>query len=193
MILVADSGGSKTDWRWIHDNGTIGQAHTPGFNPYSHHAEDLKHAVEKILLPQLNGPVHKIYYYGAGVSSAANAAIVSDVLKVFFANAAIEINWDLLGAARALCGHEPGIACILGTGSNSCHYDGHNIIDNMPNLGWILGDEGSGASLGKRLVIDYIRHRMPATLAAQFHARFSLDREGINWYIRGSKIFTKTM
>ncbi len=179
MILIADSGGSKTDWRWIHDDGKIGQANTLGFNPYSHQAEALKQSVSDVLLQQLTGTVSKIFFYGAGVSSAANTAIVKDVLKAFFAGAYIEINWDLLGAARALCGHEQGIACILGTGSNSCHYDGHSIVNNIPNLGWILGDEGSGASLGKQLVIDYIRHKMPAELAAQFYGRFSLEREKI--------------
>lgn len=179
MILIADSGGSKTDWRWIDDDGKIGQANTLGFNPYSHQAEALVQSMREILLPQLTGTVNKIYFYGAGVSSAANSAIVKDVLSGFFANAYIEINWDLLGAARALCGHEPGIACILGTGSNSCYYNGHAIANNTPNLGWILGDEGSGASLGKQLAIDYIRHQMPAELAAQFRARFSLEREEI--------------
>lgn len=179
MILIADSGGSKTDWRWIQEDGKIGQANTPGFNPYSHQPEDLKQSIREFLLPHLPGTISKIYFYGAGVSSAANTTIVKNVLKGFFANAYIEINWDLLAAARALCGHEPGIACILGTGSNSCQYDGRAIVNNIPNLGWILGDEGSGASLGKRLVIDFIRHEMPEKLATQFHARFSLEREQI--------------
>jgi N-acetylglucosamine kinase-like BadF-type ATPase len=96
-----------------------------------------------------------------------------------FPKASSEIGWDLLAAARALCGREPGIACILGTGSNSCLYDGEKIIDNVANLGWILADEGSGTYLGKRLVFDYFRREMPESLAQQFHARFPWTREEV--------------
>jgi N-acetylglucosamine kinase-like BadF-type ATPase len=97
----------------------------------------------------------------------------------YFPKADIEVGWDLLAAARALCGHEPGIACILGTGSNSCSYDGEKITDNVANLGWILADEGSGTYMGKRLIFDYFRKEMPESLAKQFHARFSWSREEV--------------
>lgn len=179
MILIADSGGSKTDWRLLQRDGAISQANTPGFNPYYQPINDLKKNVEETLLPKISEKVDKIFFYGAGVSSEKNQITIQDALKDYFPEAQIEIGWDLLAAARALCGHEPGIACIMGTGSNSCQYDGTKIVDNVANLGWILADEGSGANLGKKLVVDYLRKKMPATLAEQFYARFPFHREDI--------------
>jgi N-acetylglucosamine kinase-like BadF-type ATPase len=179
MILIADSGGSKTDWRLLQSDGAIDQANTPGFNPYYQPIHDLKKNVEEALLPKINEKVDKIFFYGAGVSSEKNQLTIQDALKDYFPEAKIEIGWDLLAAARALCGHEPGIACIMGTGSNSCQYDGEKIVDNVANLGWILADEGSGANLGKKLVVDYLRKKMPSTLSEQFHARFPFHREDI--------------
>lgn len=178
MILIADSGGSKTDWRLIQKDGSIGQASAPGFNPYYQPIEDLKKNVQEILLPKINAdPVQKIFFYGAGVSSVKNQLTIKSAFLEFFPEAQIEIGWDLLAAARALCGHEPGIACIMGTGSNSCLYDGEKIIGNVANLGWILADEGSGANIGRKFLVDYLRKVMPEKLADQFHARFPLSRE----------------
>jgi N-acetylglucosamine kinase-like BadF-type ATPase len=178
MILIADSGGSKTDWRLIQKDGSIGQASAPGFNPYYQPIEDLKRNVQEILLPKINeSTVNKIFFYGAGVSSTKNQLTIKSAFLEFFPEAQIEIGWDLLAAARALCGHEPGIACIMGTGSNSCLYDGEKIIDNVANLGWILADEGSGANIGRKFLVDYLRKVMPAKLASQFHQRFPLSRE----------------
>lgn len=177
MILIADSGGSKTDWRLLHNDGTIGQASAPGFNPYYQPIDDLKRSVQNVLLPQIKDEVNKIFFYGAGVSSEKNQLSVKDAFLHFFPNAQIEIGWDLLAAARALCGHEPGIACIMGTGSNSCLYDGQNITGNVANLGWILADEGSGANIGKKFLVDYLRDKMPPTLASAFRERFPLSRE----------------
>lgn len=179
MILIADSGGSKIDWRLLQKNGTIDQANTPGYNPYYQPVQDLKKSVEEVLLPIIKEKVDKIFFYGAGVSSEKNQLTVQHALKDYFPEARIEIGWDLLAAARALCGHEPGIACIMGTGSNSCLYDGEKIIGNVANLGWILADEGSGAYIGKRFIVDYLRKKMPATLAEQFHARYPFHREEI--------------
>jgi glucosamine kinase len=179
MILIADSGGSKTDWRLILRNGSIDQASAPGFNPYYQPIEDLKKNVQDILLPKIPGEevVDHIYFYGAGVSSVKNQLTIKSAFLEYFPEAQIEIGWDLLAAARALCGKEPGIACIMGTGSNSCLYDGKNIIDNVANLGWILADEGSGANIGRKFLVDYLRNKLPETLAKQFHARFPLTRE----------------
>lgn len=179
MILIADSGGSKIDWRILHDDGKIDQANGPGFNPYYQPASDLQKSMEENLHPQLSGQVKEIYFYGAGVSSPNNQEIVRSVIAEYFKEARIEINLDLLGAARSLCGDEEGIACILGTGSNSCSYDGKSITKNVASLGWILGDEGSGAHMGKRFIQDYIRKEMPEKLAEQFKARFPLNREEI--------------
>jgi N-acetylglucosamine kinase-like BadF-type ATPase len=179
MILIADSGGSKTDWRLIFKDGTIDQASAPGFNPYYQPIEDLRKNVQEILLPKMRDgeTVEHIYFYGAGVSSVKNQLTIKSAFLEFFPEAQIEIGWDLLAAARALCGTEPGIACIMGTGSNSCLYDGKNIIDNVANLGWILADEGSGAIIGRKFLVDYLRKKLPAKLAEQFHARFPLTRE----------------
>ena len=177
MILIADSGGSKTDWRLLEADGTIDQAGTPGFNPYYQPIEDLKKNVNEVLLPRIKHPVTKIFFYGAGVSSMKNQLTIKSAFLEFFPEAHIEIGWDLLAAARALCGHEPGIACIMGTGSNSCLYDGQNIVGNVANLGWILADEGSGANIGRKFLVDYLRERMPEGLRKQFHERFPLTRE----------------
>lgn len=179
MILIADSGGSKLDWRILHDDGKIDQANGPGFNPYYQPASDLQHSIEEGLLPHLSGQVKEVYFYGAGVSSPRNKEIVKAVIAKYFKEAFIEINLDLLGAARSLCGDEEGIACILGTGSNSCSYDGTAITKNVESLGWILGDEGSGAYMGKRFIQDYIRKEIPEKLAEQFKARFPFNREEI--------------
>lgn len=177
MILIADSGGSKTDWRFIDKNGQISQASAPGFNPYYQPVEDLKKSVSEVIVPKIKETVSKIFFYGAGVSSAKNQQTIKTAFLEFFPEAQIEIGWDLLAAARALCGHEPGIACIIGTGSNSCLYDGETIIDNVANLGWILADEGSGAYMGKIILVDYLRGKMPSNLAQAFKERYPFSRE----------------
>ena len=177
MILIADSGGSKTDWRLLENDGKIDQASAPGFNPYYQPIDDLKKSVKEILVPKIKNNVTKIYFYGAGVSSTKNQLTIKSAFLEFFPEAQIEIGWDLLAAARALCGHEPGIACIMGTGSNSCLYDGGKITGNVANLGWILADEGSGANIGKKFLVDYLREKMPGNIAKAFQERFPLSRE----------------
>ena len=177
MIIIADSGSSKIDWRLLKGDGSIGQAHCPGFNPYYQPIEDLKKNIRETLVPIATEKVAKIFFYGTGVSSPKNQEAVRAAFLEFFPGAKVEIEWDLLAAARALCGHEPGIACILGTGSNSCLYDGEKISNQVANLGWILADEGSGTSLGKKFLVDYLRKKMPDALAAQFGKRFPFSRE----------------
>lgn len=177
MILIADSGGSKIDWRLLRKDRTIGQANTPGFNPYYQPITDLRETLSTTIAPLATEEVRGIFFYGAGVSSEKNQEVVKNCFLEFFPKATIEIGWDLLAAARALCGHEPGIACIMGTGSNSCLYDGKEIIGNVANLGWILADEGSGANIGRKFLVDYLREKCPPTLAKQFHERFPFTRE----------------
>lgn len=179
MIIVADSGGSKIDWRLLRKDGTIAQTQSPGFNPYYQPIEHLKDILKDSLLPVAIEPVTKIFFYGTGVSSEKNQRIIQEAFLTHFKDAQIEVGWDLLAAARALCGREPGIACILGTGSNSCLYNGEKIIGNVANLGWILADEGSGTSLGKKLIFDRFRKKMPAKLEEQFNARFPWSREEV--------------
>jgi glucosamine kinase len=179
MIIIADSGGSKIDWRLLKKNGTIAQANSPGFNPYYQPLHHLITIVEEHLVPKVDEAVEKIFYYGTGVSSEKNQIVIQDAFAKYWPNARIEIGWDLLAAARALCGTERGIACILGTGSNSCLYDGEKIIDNVANLGWILADEGSGTYIGKQFIFDYFRKNMPEKLAQQFQQRFPFSREEV--------------
>jgi glucosamine kinase len=177
MIIIADSGSSKIDWRLIALDGNISQANSPGFNPYYQPIGDLKKSIVESLVPVATEKVSKIFFYGTGVSSQKNQDVVRGQFLEFFPGALVEIEWDLLAAARALCGREPGIACILGTGSNSCLYDGERISGQVANLGWILADEGSGATIGKKFLFDYLRKRLPARLAEQFKARFPFTRE----------------
>ncbi len=179
MIIIADSGGSKIDWRLIKNDKSIGQANSPGFNPYYQPIDHLRQIVSGELVAKVSEPVEKIFYYGTGVSSEKNQEAVKGIFLEFFPNASVEVGWDLLAAARALCGYEPGIACILGTGSNSCLYDGEKIIGNVANLGWILADEGSGTYIGKQFIKDYFRGVMPEALAKQFHARYPWSREEV--------------
>lgn len=176
MIIIADSGGSKIDWRLLKKDGQIKQAHTSGFNPYYQPVDDLEKSID-MLMPQADEEVNKIFFYGAGVSSEKNQIVIKDAFKRHFAKAHTEVGWDLLAAARALCGNEPGIACIMGTGSNSCLYDGEKITYVVANLGWILADEGSGTSIGKKFLVDYLRLKQPAHIAAAFKERFPFTRE----------------
>jgi glucosamine kinase len=179
VIIIADSGGSKIDWRLLLKNGEVKQSHTAGFNPYYQPLGHLQAVIRDSLVPLTTEAVTKIFYYGTGVSSEKNQQLIQSAFAEHYPNAKIEIGWDLLAAARALCGRERGIACILGTGSNSCLYDGEQIIDNVANLGWILADEGSGTNLGKQIIFDYFRGNMPEKLAAQFKARFPWSREEV--------------
>ena len=179
MILIADSGASTTDWRILDGQGKIEQAQTIGFNPYYQPIEQFDREIREVLVPQIKPEIKKIFYYGTGCSSDKNRKLIRNVLEVFFPEAHIEIWHDLLAAARALCGTEEGIACILGTGANSCYYDGTKIVDNVTSLGYILGDEGSGAYLGKKIVADYLRKDLPEKLWDQFKKRFPFDRDEI--------------
>jgi len=179
MILIADSGSSKTDWRLLSANGDIEQAQTIGFNPYYQPQKQLDTEMREVLLPQIKNEVEEVYYYGAGCSTEANCNIIREVLESHFDQAHIEVEGDLLAAARSLCGHDAGIACIVGTGINSCFYDGNNIVDNVTSLGYVLGDEGGGTHLGKQLVGDFLRGELPQTLADRFIKRFKLNKDDI--------------
>jgi len=180
MILIADAGATKIQWVVIHDGKATNPMETAGFNPYFMAPKILEDAVEKDLVPFIS-PQHikEIYYYGAGCSTAQKCGIVDDVLREIFENADIEIFHDLLGAARALFGRNEGIACILGTGSNSCLYDGKDILENVTSLGYLFGDEGSGAYLGKLFLTEYLRKRMPQHLRDAFDKRFGYSLENI--------------
>ncbi len=177
MILIADSGSTKTDWNALNHTEVLQNVQTLGFNPMYQEAEDIYEELNKSLLPNLNdkNPT-AIYFYGAGCSSAERNKKVSDALERLFPGSEIHVDHDLLSAARALCGHKPGIACILGTGSNTCLYDGAQIIDNVPSLGFLLGDEGSGAYLGKLLMRAYFYRELPEELAQSLKNTYKISK-----------------
>lgn len=177
MILIADCGSTKTDWCVIDGTKLVKQVFTPGMNAIMLTEEEIRQRISQELMPEIDGlKIDAVYFYGAG---CLGDEICGNVRRAIAANIpaqTIEADTDLLAAARALCGRTPGIACIMGTGSNSCYYDGKSIVDNVSPLGYILGDEGSGAVLGKILVGDVLKKQLPADLCEKFLAQYDLDR-----------------
>lgn len=173
--LIADSGASKTVWCLI-DGKKKKTVITQGISPYFLTTEQIKDLLSKELFPKVKAKLpDEIYYYGTGCANPANAKSVKQALKKVFTAATVEVDHDLMGAAKALCGREPGIACILGTGSNSCYYNGKKIVKNSPGLGFILGDEGSGAYLGKKVVQHFLYNTFDPDLMDRFNAKFNTN------------------
>ncbi|MCH6198487.1 N-acetylglucosamine kinase [Aquiflexum sp. LQ15W] len=179
MILIADSGASKTDWRVINEKGEISQHRGIGFNPNYQTAEEMANELQEDYLINLRDDIDTIYYYGAGCASQKNRLQVTNALRSIFKKAEINVDHDLMAAARATCGNLPGIACILGTGSNSCDYDGEIIINKRPAPGYILGDEGGGAYIGRKFLQDFIHEEMPNKLREKVIDKFHLDTQTI--------------
>lgn len=179
MILIADSGSTKTEWREVTD-GVAGRSYiSTGINPFFVTGEEIVRLLRKEL-PELEGSkASRIYFYGTGVSSAAKTEIVRGALVSFFGAGELFIGSDLLGAARSLCMNEPGIACIIGTGSNSCYYDGKEIVSNVSPLGYILGDEGGGAVLGRKLVSGVLKKQLPGIVIENFFKAYPYTPAGI--------------
>jgi len=183
MILIADSGSTKTHWRLINDTKNSTSVTTQGINPYFQSEEDIFKILKTELLPSLNqtsSPLN-IFFYGAGCGTPDKNKTVSSAISKLFPNSAIEVNNDLLAAARALCGNNKGIAAILGTGSNTCYYDGKKIAEHPESsgLGYILGDEGSGAHMGLTFIKAYLNKELPANVADKFYRSFKLDKADI--------------
>ncbi|NVJ85490.1 MAG: N-acetylglucosamine kinase [Algoriphagus sp.] len=176
MILIADSGSSKTDWRVIHADGRISQFRGVGFNPYYQTVEEMIVGMTQEFLLNLKDEIEQIFFYGAGCSTPDRKSDVTKALKSIFPTALIEVDHDLSAAAKATCGHQAGIACILGTGSNSCDFDGEKIIDNRPAPGYILGDEGGGGYIGRKLLQDFIYDDLPQEIREIFQSRFQLTQ-----------------
>ena len=180
MILIADGGATKIQWVVIQEGKASEPIETIGFNPYFMAPQVLKNAVEKELVPFIKqGYITHVFYYGAGCSTPAKCGLVEDVLREVFDRADFEIHHDLLGAARALFNRQEGIACILGTGSNSCLFDGKNILENVTSLGYLFGDEGSGAYLGKLFLTEYLRKRLPEEIRQAFDKQYGFTLENI--------------
>ena len=181
MILIADCGSTKIDWCVVNDGKVVEQIFTSGINALLMTEEQIRETLAAELAEKVKGyAIESVYYYGAGclfddICANVRRAIAHNVPTA----KTIEVHNDLLAAARALCGQNEGIACILGTGSNSCYYNGKEIVDNVSPLGYILGDEGSGAVLGKLLVGDVLKNQLPKELCEKFLAEYDLDRQKI--------------
>jgi glucosamine kinase len=172
VTLTADSGATKAEWCLL-NNGKKKTLFTQGISPYFLNTDQIAELVNKELTAKLkNVTVEHIYYYGTGCSNVENARSIKKALTTVFRGAEVSVNTDLMGAARAVCGHEKGIACILGTGSNSCYYNGKSIVRNSPGIGYVLGDEGSGAYLGKKVLQYYLYNTFDEDLRARFDAKF---------------------
>ncbi|KAF0239140.1 MAG: hypothetical protein FD181_525 [Prolixibacteraceae bacterium] len=174
MILIADSGSTKTNWCLTGNPGLPEIFSTGGMNPFFRNTEDIASEIRMKLLPETGSEINEIHFYGAGVISQEKGNIVRNALQVLYPKAEIEVQSDLLAAARATLGNKPGIACILGTGSNSCFYNGVEIVKHVPPLGFILGDEGSGAVMGRKLIGDFLKGIMPERIAEKFKTRFQI-------------------
>lgn len=168
MILVADSGSTKTEWREIKDNEGGKSYISSGINPFFITREGIVSLLSRELGDRGTIKADAIFFYGTGVSSPAKAEIVRGALEDYFGTSDLFIGSDLLGAARSLCMNDAGIACIIGTGSNSCFYDGEKIISNVSPLGYILGDEGGGAVLGRKLVSGVLKKQLPGIVIENF-------------------------
>jgi len=168
MKVIVDSGSTKADWKFLSGEEET-SFHTMGFNPVFHSSDQIEQEVNKAF----NGIIDlkqeaEIYFYGSGCWDKKRKVIIENGLKRVFTNAKIDVHHDLLGAARATCGNEPGISCIIGTGSNTCLYDGKDVIDNVTNLGYLCGDEVSGTHLGKKLIRHYFYRELPKDLETAF-------------------------
>lgn len=175
-ILIADSGGTKADW-CVAGNGRIeARAVTQGINPFHQDSGEIERIVREELLPQLQGKtIGEIHFYGSGCREELCPLVDGILRRAFPMAATVELAGDLLGAARAVCGRGEGIACILGTGSNSCLYDGNSIAENTPPLGYILGDEGGGAVLGRQFLNAMYKGRLPRSVADDFATETGLS------------------
>ena len=176
MILIADCGSTKTDWVLCNGSNVVKRVKTQGLNPTIQSSDEILAVLTDELVDNIDTTApQKIFFYGAGCAYETANNRMKKALEAVFTTKEIEIYSDLLASARALCGHEEGIACILGTGSSSCLYNGKEIVDNTPSMGYILGDEGSGAHLGRQLVSDCVKRQLPKEIREKFLQQYKLD------------------
>lgn len=173
--LIADAGSTKTDWALLEDGNTVQTLRTSGMNPFQMTEEEIAKEVQEHLVSALpTTTVNELHFYGAGCTPEKQPIVERAIRKSLDITGECEVASDMLGAARGICGHKPGIACILGTGSNSCAYDGKYITKNVSPLGFILGDEGSGAVLGKLLVGDVLKNQLPKPIYDRFFEKYKM-------------------
>lgn len=200
MILVADSGSTKTDWALVDSEGSDQKFKTAGLNPFFLTDKEMVKEIAKQegLVAEAEN-VKEVYFFGAGCSSPDKRETVSNALSQFFKQAYVSVDSDLLGSAYATCGHEPGLCSILGTGSNITYFDGENTFDGKHGLGYILGDEGSGSYFGKKLVTDHLYGKMPEDVNYLFKKKFDVNKatvignvyhkSGANYYLASFAAF----
>lgn len=179
--LIADSGSTKTEWCLLKGNKK-NIFITQGLSPYFVNRNEMENVLTEYVLPVAEkSPVAEIYFYGTGCKNPGNIKMVKKAINTIFPEALISVNNDLYGAARALCNNEKGITSILGTGSNSCYFNGKHIVKNSPGIGYVLGDEGSGAYLGKKVIQHFLYNIFDEDLRARFDAKFvTNDNEILN-------------
>jgi glucosamine kinase len=172
--LIADSGSTKAEWCLL-DGKKKKTIFTQGISPYFLSLTEVVDILEKELKPKMKGVSPSIiHFYGTGCSNPSNVKMIKQALKKIFPKATITVDHDLMGAAKALCGDQKGVACILGTGSNSCYFNGKKILKNSPGLGYVLGDEGSGAYLGRKVIQYYLYNTFDPDLMDRFKAKFNI-------------------
>jgi glucosamine kinase len=173
MILIADSGSTKTKWSLVNEQPFKVETNvTGGINPF-YQSQEVIAALLKKEFPQPSEIPDQIFFYGAGCINNEKCQTVAEVLTRFFHCNAVIVESDLMAVAHALCLHEEGIACILGTGSNSCYYNGNEVVHHVSPLGYILGDEGSGAVIGKKFISDLLKNQLPEHITARFYKHYS--------------------
>ncbi len=179
MVLIGDSGATKTTWALLKDKDVI-MHDTSGFNPYYMGPEVIRNILDNNMIPGImKADIEEIYYYGSGCSTEKNCNVVNAALSLHFPRARVEVHHDLLAAARALLGRDEGIACILGTGANSCAYDGENITANVASLGYMFGDEGSGAYIGRKFLTAYLKKNLAKEILDAFDDEYRYSLEDI--------------
>jgi N-acetylglucosamine kinase-like BadF-type ATPase len=180
MILIVDSGSTKTDWLIVKSNEELNRILTNGINPVFKSAEQIAEVIrsQKQLISYAD-EIRTIYYYGAGCSDDINKLVVKEAIASVFKDASIFVEHDMLGSALSVCKNKPGVVCILGTGSNCCFFDGNNVTPAVHGVGYILGDEGSGSYLGKKLLKAYLYNSLPDDLITSFRSSFVSDRNKI--------------
>lgn len=183
MIVVADSGSTKCDWLLIDPltQEVVAEGSTMGFNPFFHSVDHILEALNRAeIFSQENDRIESVSYFGAGCSSDERSRIVELALRKYFLRAKrVTVQHDLIGAAYATCDAKPGIACILGTGSNMGVFDGKNVTKESTALGFILGDEGSGSYMGKQLLRDFLYDEIPSQIRQELVTKFDLNKETI--------------
>ena len=180
-VLIADSGSTKCDWQLLDESGKeLAEFHTMGFNPYFHTAD----LVEKVMgdnadVQSMASDITHVFFYGAGSSSAELCSIIQEGLQRVFPAASVVVDHDLVGAAYSTYDGRPGITCIIGTGSNSCHFDGSAVLEEVPALAYILGDEASGSWHGKKLLAAKLYHKLPNEVAEDFDRTYGFTKSDI--------------